>query len=716
MSRRRHAAPPDLATAALEAALALTASPAEAVALLSALVDGPHPPEGSFGGERRTPQTPPEGSFGRPAGIAKSPPEGSFDGDPQPLENPPEGSFGRPAGTFQDPPEGSFGGDPQPLENPPEGSFDGERRRPPNPPEGSVRALAAFADEVALRGADWAERGLVAAVEQRGRASGAAFYTPPGVARMLVAEAMRDGPSAPTVLDPCCGAGDLLLAAAERLATGGVGAGRLMGRDVDELAVALARWRLLRRGLPADVAVADTLREPLPPADVIVGNPPFGNAIERETARSEALSAELAARFPEAATGAYDLACVFVERALREAPPGARVALVLPRAVLSAPYAARLRAWIDESHRLDALLVVEDADAFRAAAVFVVGVVVTVAARATRAGQERRSEVRVVTSGAVRYAARHGDAPGSWAPLVSPHRPLLDAIPSDWEPISARWEVTASAAADEAYRFASHVSESEIPGAWRLVTTGAIDPASCRWGVETQRYLGERYETPWLGRDAPSARRAALYDSPKVLVAGLSRVLEAWADLAGSAAGAVATLSCVARRSADAALLPRLAAWLNGDVARAEMLALHGAQALGGGSVQVTKGKVGGLRAPPALWAPDTDPAAARALAERAREVARAALPARGEKDVPTQALADQLVVAAASLGARPELAAAALDHLDDAANDTATARLLVAAVGPAPLRRYAEVARPGAACEAGAPPPTSGPRPPSRA
>jgi predicted RNA methylase len=438
--------------------------------------------------------------------------------------------------------------------------------------------------------------------DDRRKATGA-FYTPEAVARELI-EFASNSRMPSRMLDPACGCGSFLVAAAEWMRANGMPREdipqRLHGVDVDPVAVEISRGRLaevtgISDGWEARVVVGDSLA-PAPPLsgafDLIVGNPPFGNAIEARTGRTDAQRTDYAARFPEAATGAYDRACLFVEAALRGLEPDGRLAFIVPRALLSAPYAERLRSFITEKYRLEALRSFSSSGHFASAAVYVTALVV--------ASDRRRGEL-------VRVRDEEGEesvrlpATRSWAPLLSEYAFMLDGIGHDWPTVGEFFTVQASAAAGEAYEIQPHLLEVETPGAWRLLTTGSIDPFVSKWGTTDTRYLKQIYRRPWVPREAVSSKRAALYDSPKVLVAGLSKVLEAFADVDGSYAGAVATLAVRPRVGAPKGALSQIEIFLNSWLARTQFLALHGTQALGGGSVQVTKGKLAELRFPPRL-------------------------------------------------------------------------------------------------------------------
>ena len=119
-----------------------------------------------------------------------------------------------------------------------------------------------------------------------------AFYTPVDVAERLVGIALDGVAGAPLVCDPACGDGVFLLAAGEALAARGIpkadiARDLLWGIDVDRCRGACAA--IADRGLGCRPATtwssADGLNDVGWPGrfDVVVGNPPFLNQLERAT-------------------------------------------------------------------------------------------------------------------------------------------------------------------------------------------------------------------------------------------------------------------------------------------------------------------------------------------------------------------------------------------------------------------------------------------------
>ena len=253
-------------------------------------------------------------------------------------------------------------------------------------PEDTVRA--ATADGVATPHL----LGLVyeAALSASARRRGGVFYTPGSVARGLV-ELACDGVagSSPAgdgtvggsaglavVADPAMGSGAFLLAAAELFrqrsgATGAACVAALRGCDIDPGAVtvgrtALAWWAWMIDGVPCwpspdAVRSGDGLALPGPGGpptgvvDVVVGNPPFLNQLQGDTARTAASRQFLQRRFGDAAKGYVDTALLFVLAGLDLVADGGRVVLVQPESTLVAAHGAPARAEIERRARLEGL-------------------------------------------------------------------------------------------------------------------------------------------------------------------------------------------------------------------------------------------------------------------------------------------------------------------------------------------------------------------------
>lgn len=405
---------------------------------------------------------------------------------------------------------------------------------------------------------------LRAAHRQGKRRNAGIFYTPGPLADWLARQALEglEPEAAPLqVADPSCGCGALLLPLARRLLEQRQDAlSGLHGLDIDPLAVEIARLRLwalaqgrglgseaLAQALLRQVRVEDGLTGELPPLDVVISNPPFGNAIEAATARSAQQQARHRALLPEIARGAYDLSVLFAVRAAQRLRPGGRYGLVLPRSLLSVDSASHARSALWELAQPRIIWCPQDARLFQGADVFVA---LLVGQRGQPTQELRLGEQPPGPDGAPRGPLRlvrtRGEEP--WAALLSPDRALLHRARAQWVPCTTLGEALVlhgGAATGVAYELKACLrDQAQGPGP-RLITTGLIDPHRHLWGERGCRYLGRDHQHPrWPpAQEAPRGVRKAMerQRAPKVLVAGLSRTLEAVADPGGELAGVVST-------------------------------------------------------------------------------------------------------------------------------------------------------------------------------
>lgn len=418
-------------------------------------------------------------------------------------------------------------------------------------------------------------------------------YTPAALVDWVLGETLRArggrGASAPTtVLDPACGAGNFLLAAAGRLACSGgpritdVLARSVFGIDVDEPAVALCRARLAeliprdappaeRRAvegalsrhivvgdaldgrtidvLAADALVADAAATPHAGAfDLVVGNPPFLNQLERATAASRARAAELRERFGGAIGGYADLAGAFLLEALRVVRAGGAVGFVMPQSFLAAGDAGAVRARVLEQASMRALWTANER-LFEDASVRVMAVVLR-----RGVGAEPQPLRRAFGAGFEPLEPRAAEMPigdEPWSPLLSdaigvPALRASGAAGASGEGVAVLGSIARATAdfRDQFYGLRGAIRDLAEPPPGesarlpRLVSTRHVDLARESWGAVDVRILGARYRHPRVDLAALAEVRgmtawAEARLVPKVLVATQTKVVEAVVDERG---------------------------------------------------------------------------------------------------------------------------------------------------------------------------------------
>lgn len=195
-------------------------------------------------------------------------------------------------------------------------------------------------------------------------------YTPAELARFLAARSVAQLAGTDrewVVVDPACGDGELLLAAAEAARAAEFScAPRLIGYDNDPDAVALARTRLASAGLRADIVMGDflTRQRALPSAsvDLVITNPPYVRTQHLGQDAAQLLAAEFGL------SGRVDLTHPFVTVASRLLRPGGVLGLLCSNRVFTTLAGGNVRrTLLDDGLNVRELYDLGDTKLFRAA-------------------------------------------------------------------------------------------------------------------------------------------------------------------------------------------------------------------------------------------------------------------------------------------------------------------------------------------------------------
>lgn len=168
--------------------------------------------------------------------------------------------------------------------------------------------------------------------------------TPPETAALMAELACRAGDS---VLDPACGIGALLVAAAGRRA------GRLLGQDNDDATSTIAGTRLRLRGTDAVAVAGDSLRAdgfPDERVDVVLCDPPFG---DRAWGYDE-LTSDPRWTYGLPPRGESELA--WVQHAMWHLRPGGTAVILMPSAAADRRSGRRIRSQLLRTGALRAVV------------------------------------------------------------------------------------------------------------------------------------------------------------------------------------------------------------------------------------------------------------------------------------------------------------------------------------------------------------------------
>lgn len=334
-----------------------------------------------------------------------------------------------------------------------------------------------------------------------------AWYTPAHLVDLVADAAVSEWASRPRevvrIVDPSCGDGRFLVAAAERLCAEGA-AVEAVGVDIDSDAADTARQVLLASGVRHRVVHGDALEMDwggLGAFDLVIGNPPFLSQMAASTTRGGS-SSRGGGPYADAAVEFLELAAELVDGA------GGRVAYVLPQSLLSARDAGSTRRRYDE----------------RASMVW------------SWWTGERVFDAQVLTCALLFEFGTPSASPGEWSRVITARRGVPD-VPDDLTTdgkLGDRCRLNANFR-DEYYGMIPAVGDH--PEGPKLITSGLVDPGHNWWGHRPIRFAKQQFSSPRLDLsklDEKMVRWAEKRLVPKVLIANQTKILEAVADPDGT--------------------------------------------------------------------------------------------------------------------------------------------------------------------------------------
>jgi type I restriction-modification system DNA methylase subunit len=283
-----------------------------------------------------------------------------------------------------------------------------------------------------------------------------------------------------------------------------------------------------------------------PGFDVVVGNPPYVNALElartedpleRDFVRSKFVSAK----------GAFDLYIPFLELGQQITRPGGRSGLITPNKFLSAPYGKALREHLSNLATLERVLDASQANVFEDPSVYpIVTVFLRLAPRKDAMISVKslgQLEGPLEEKGEFSHSLLKTFPDLLWSFLLSGNAELISRLTVECRKLEDIAKVQASTTAAESAKFTSSMFECNgYPDHKRhfaVLNTGLIDRYESRWGINVLTHAGRKFKMPCFKRDDTnlSEMRRVLYGTPKLIVAKVAYVPEVYLDSPGEIAG-----------------------------------------------------------------------------------------------------------------------------------------------------------------------------------
>jgi len=272
--------------------------------------------------------------------------------------------------------------------------------------------------------------------------------------------------------------------------------------------------------------------------DVVIANPPYVDS-ERMTVEQPELRAIYSKHF-STAKGNWDLFVVFIEQGLCQLNSGGLISYIVPNKLLGAPYAETLRKLLQQR----AVLEVPD---YSSVKVFKEAAVYPVVFRASMDAVDRPDPTMAVMSDLEQIMQSRTVPVDEFYSNTSWDRyfgteivfAVVSKIAKHAALVGQCKEVGAAATVSEAYQLKDVILESRSAAGRRskkFVNTGTIDRYAFLWGEQPTRYIKGSYQTPVILESdlrAMNAKRLRQANAPKIIIGGMTKVLECSLDCEG---------------------------------------------------------------------------------------------------------------------------------------------------------------------------------------
>jgi hypothetical protein len=271
--------------------------------------------------------------------------------------------------------------------------------------------------------------------------------------------------------------------------------------------------------------------------DAIVGNPPYVDSEWMTKYLSQ--TRQYCTEHYEAASGNWDLFCVFVERAIALCRPSGRASLIVPNKLGSTSYAIGARKVI---HR-NSLISLRD---YSSVPVFPVSVypIVYVVEKKCPAGDavvffekmepDKKDHAYIAHSIAIPLNTYFTPPESPWRVFSNLNGANMIERFGCFPRLGEIATVVGAATVAEAYEIANLLKDGG--NGIHVVNSGTVDPYALLWGAKQFKYLGKSYLRPIVPKDKEHllpAKRLLQTKTQKIIVAGMTKRLECGLDSQG---------------------------------------------------------------------------------------------------------------------------------------------------------------------------------------
>lgn len=280
--------------------------------------------------------------------------------------------------------------------------------------------------------------------------------------------------------------------------------------------------------------------------DVIIGNPPYVSNKDMHRHGMQNQIASWNKKFFSSKSGNYDIFIPFIEQGLLKLKKDRKLSFIIPNKFLSAKYSKHLLQLINDKYVFDEVVDYSNINVFEDASVY--PIIITVSNKNDSDKKNNIVKRIIVTESAQEKFSlyRNWDYINlKYIDSVNKNEDgIIQKIESSSNVINAELSFEPGINGFQFTNYSKCVTDGKINNeSKRLTVTGSIDPHIFRNKIT--RYLKKDYIEPYitLNTEIISPGKWALFSRPKVMVAGMTKEIEAALDAKGEYAPAVSVYS-----------------------------------------------------------------------------------------------------------------------------------------------------------------------------
>lgn len=279
--------------------------------------------------------------------------------------------------------------------------------------------------------------------------------------------------------------------------------------------------------------------------DIVIGNPPYVDS--EEMTKTMPFDRELYVRKFNSTKGNWDLFVPFIENGINLLAKGGTISYIVPNKLISAPYAVEIRKIISTKKVLE-IRDYSNVNVFKSAAVYpVVFRVCDSGSKVPVSMNVMLDMTQIQTQNRIDVETFYADV--NWDRYFTSKAGALEIIEklTKFPQLHTLASVNGAATVSEAYLVKEFLIDEQYPlgESKKFINTGGIDPYKSFYGKEYIRYLKGKYMYPIVScsdLERMSQKRLTESNMPKIIIGGMTKMLECYYDKGEYLAGKSTTI------------------------------------------------------------------------------------------------------------------------------------------------------------------------------